>query len=432
MAYNTKNPETDPQNAAVFSYPNINMPATIWYHDHAMGMTRINVMSGLAGFYLVRDPGDTVAPLLPKGQYEVPLAIQDRIFNTDGSLWFPTEGNNPDVHPNWVPEFFGNTIMVNGLVWPNMDVDQGQYRFRLLDGSNARFYTLGFDNGMSFTQIGTDGGYLRAAVPRTQLTIAPGERADILVDFSNLAPGTKVILTNTANAPFPMGDSETNADPATTGQIMQFTVKNHQGFKPKKLPATLNPTLEGSSWPTLPSPTNTRELVLFEVLHPVTETPVMVTLEGQKYRNEISELPQLGSTEEWAIIDTTGDTHPIHTHLVQFQLVSRQEFDSDGYIEAWLAANDGLTPPFPDGHTTLHPDLTPFLGSKISPAPNELGWKDTIQMNPGEVTTIRLRFSPQDGSTSYPFDATAGPGYVWHCHIIDHEDNEMMRPYLVV
>jgi len=432
MTYHTELPTSD--NAAIFKYPNINNPATIWYHDHAMGMTRINVMAGLAGFYLIREPGDKVAPHLPSGQYEVPLAIQDRIFNPDGTLWFPTDGINPDVHPNWVPEFFGNTIMVNGLVWPNMNVDQGQYRFRLLDGSNARFYTLRFDNGgqtIPFTQIGTDGGYIQSAFTgMSTLTIAPGERADILVDFSNLAPNTKVLLLNTANAPFPDGSDENNADPATTGQIMQFTVTNHKGFSPKKLPDILNPTLKGS-FPTLPAPTNRRTLVLYEVQGD--NGPVMVTLEGQRYRNPVSELPVLGTTEEWTIVDTTMDTHPIHTHLVQFQLVSRQKFDSDAYTADWIAANAPETPPFPDDHPTVALNVKDYLTGVPEPATgNELAWKDTIQMNPGEVTTIRLRFSPQDGSPKYPFDATSEPGYVWHCHIIDHEDNEMMRPYVVV
>ncbi|MDD1676221.1 MAG: multicopper oxidase domain-containing protein [Methanomicrobiales archaeon] len=431
IAYNTATP-TD-SNAAIFSYPNINLPATIWYHDHAMGMTRLNVMGGLAGFYLVRQPGDKVAPMLPSGKYEVPLAIQDRIFNPDGTLFFPSVGNAPNTHPYWVPEFFGNTIMVNGLVWPNMNVDQGQYRFRLLDGSNARFYTLSFDNGMSFTQIGTDGGYIRSPVTMTSLTIAPGERADVLVDFSKLAPGTKVILKNTANAPFPDG-SEDNADPQTTGQIMQFTVTDHKGFKAKKLPDNLNPSLAGSSWPTLPTPTNKRTLVLYEIMADPTAPgePTMVTLEGQHYRADVSEKPLLGSTEEWTIVDTTGDTHPIHTHLAQFQLVSRQQFDPQ-YLSDWLALN----PQEADGtftNPTVHLDVTSYLtpGTLRTPASNELAWKDTIQMNPGEVTTFRIRFAPMDGSGNYPFDATEGPGYVWHCHIIDHEDNEMMRPYIVI
>jgi spore coat protein A len=205
----TTSTATDP-NSAVFHYPNAQPPTTLWYHDHALGLTRLNVLSGLAGFYLLRDPADSIAPLLPSGKYEMPLVIQDRSFYADGSLSFPSNGQNPTIHPYWREEFFGNTIIVNAKAWPNMNVDRGLYRFRLLDGSNARYYTLSFSNGMPFTMIGSDGGYLKALVTLTNLTIAPGERADVLVDFTNVTPGTKIILRNTANAPFPDGDPPTS------------------------------------------------------------------------------------------------------------------------------------------------------------------------------------------------------------------------------
>lgn len=417
--------ETIYANAAVYEYLNQQEPTTLWYHDHALGITRINVMSGLAGFYLLRDPSDEVAPKLPSGEYEVPLAIQDRSFNPDGSFYFPNVGNNPGTHPYWNPEFFGNTIMVNGLVWPNMNVKEGQYRFRLLDGSNARFYNLSFSNGMSFTQIGTDGGYLKGAATLTSLLIAPGERADILVDFSGLSPGTKIILQNDATSPYPSGDP---VDLNTTGQIIQFTVTADTGFVPQSLPAQLNPTLAGA-FPNLPSATKQRILTLTEVVNATNDAPLEILLDGQKWAAPVSELPGLGTTEEWVIVNPTMDTHPIHLHLVQFQLVQRQKIDDIAYFDTWMNLNG--EPPL--DHPTVNLDnLTDYLmGPPITPAPNEQGWKDTIQMNPGEVTTIRVRFATQNGS-DFPFDATKGPGYVWHCHIIDHEDNEMMRPYFVV
>ncbi len=422
MAYNSE--VGGLTNAAVYMYNNTQEPTTLWYHDHALGITRINVMSGLAGFYLLKDPADPVQALLPSGTYEVPLAIQDRSFNPDGSFFFDTVGLNPTIHPYWTPEFFGNTIMVNGLVWPNMNVTQGTYRFRLLDGSNARFYTMSFSNKMQFTQIGSDGGYLKSAVNLTELTMAPGERADILVDFSKLSIGTKVILQNTAKAPSPAG---TAADPQTTGQIMQFTVTAAGGPPFPALPVTLNPTLAGATYPTLPAPTVTRILTLQEVMGP--GGPLEILLDGQKWSAPISELPTLGTTEEWVIVNPTADTHPIHLHLVQFQLVNRQAFQVKKYQTAWMAAQGGMMPPLMN--PTVPVDPTPYLQGKIIlPTLNEQAWKDTIQMRPGEVTRIRVRFAAQDG-TAFPFDATSGPGYVWHCHIIDHEDNEMMRPYLV-
>jgi FtsP/CotA-like multicopper oxidase with cupredoxin domain len=420
--YNTYRP-ADP-NAAVYHYPNAQPATTLWYHDHALGMTRINVMSGLAGFYILRDHSDQIAPLLPSGKYEVPLAIQDRTFKTDGSFYFDSEGLNPDIHPYWNPEFFGNAIMVNGLAWPNMNVDQGQYRFRVLDGSNARFYTLAFSNMMPFTVIGTDGGYLKYSATMTKLTIAPGERYDILVDFSNLAPGTKVVLTNSAKAPYPTGKPPIGA---TTGQIMQFTVTSNKGFAPQSLPMILNPTLV-STFPTLPVPVKNRTLVLTEIMG--MEGPLEILLNGQKWSAPVSETPVLGTTEEWVIINPTADTHPIHLHLTQFQLVSRQRANAQEYYDDWVELNG--EPPFYT-ETPQELPVAPYLKGKVmGPQPQEMGWKDTVQMNPGEVTIIRVRFAPIDGSPSYPFDATYGPGYVWHCHIIDHEDNEMMRPYIVV
>ena len=412
-----------------YYYPNKQQSATLWYHDHALGITRLNVYAGLAGFYLLRDCSGPEGRLcLPKGKYEIPLVIQDRMFHTDGSLLFNNVGVNPDIHPYWVPEFFGDTIMVNGKVWPNLNVDRRQYRFRVLNGSNARFYHLKMSNGMTFTQIGTDGGFLPKPAELTSLLIAPGERADLLVDFSQIPPGTKIRLLNDANAPFPGGEG---ADPNTVGQIMQFTVPAdaRKPVKPRKLPDKLN------SLPLL-KPDRKRILTLNEVMGP--NGPTMVLLDGQMWSSVISETPRVGSTEEWVIANLTADTHPIHLHLVQFQLLNRQDFDASGYSIKWEEVN-GMAPLM---HPTIEVPVEPFLSPSgpIMPDDNELGWKDTVRMNPGQVTRIRVRFAPQDvpsggvkpGENLFPFDPTTEPGYVWHCHILDHEDNEMMRPYKVI
>ena len=452
---------------AVFYYPNMQPPTTLWYHDHALGITRINVLSGLAGFYILRDPTDTTEQMFTnagignKTKYDMPLVIQDRTFYTDGSFFFDTLGINPTIHPYWMPEFFGNTIMVNGKVWPFMKVDQGMYRFRLLDGSNARFYTLSFvakNKNLPFAVIGTDGGYLQtAATGLTELTIAPGERYDILIDFSGLKPGDTVLVKNTARAPFKGGaGGGTPPDPQTVGQVMQFVVTANLG-KTVQLPTTnLNPTLPGTTFPTLPAPgaVKKRILTLVEVMGPA--GPVEVLLDGQKWANAITEAPMLGDTEDWVIVNPTADTHPIHLHLVQFQIISRQPFRSGPYLTAWMTNNMPLMNPVTmmpplsgkpiwpgDGQTGLN-NLAPYLQkTPVLAGPGvfitEHGWKDTIQMNPGEVTTIRVRFKPIDWDIhqtgaplfGYQFDPTTGPGYVWHCHILDHEDNEMMRPYTV-
>ena len=427
--------------SAVYDYPNINPASTLWYHDHALGITRLNVMSGLAGFYFVRDPADLVGAVLPSGKYDMPLVFQDRSFLTDGSFNFPSLGVQPAVHPYWVPEFFGDTIMVNGLVWPNMDVDQGVYRFRLLDGSNARFYTISFvanpgtatETILPFTQIASDGGYLAAAVPLTQLTFAPGERVEILVDFSGVAAGTKILLKNTANENFPFG---LPVNPNTVGQLMQFTVTANAGLAAPVLPAQLNPTLP--IFPTLLPARVTRILTLVEVLDPVTGVPLELLVDGQQWIVPAYEIATVGDTEEWWVFNPTADSHPIHTHLVQFQVISRQAFNPKTYFADWLALNGG-TLPFTAPTQNL-PSLYKYIrGVATGPPLGEQGWKDTVMMHPGEVTQIRLRFAPVEapisgagaptpGLNPYPFDPTVHPGYVYHCHILDHEDNEMMRP----
>lgn len=407
-----------------FVYPNEQPVTTLFYHDHALGETRLNVQAGLAGFYLIRDSHDPIAPRLPSGKFELPIAIQDRSFNTDGSIFYPQVGPNPTVHPYWVPEFFGNTIMVNGKLWPNQKVERRQYRLRLVNGSNARFYNLSFSNGQSFTQIGSDGGYLSAPVVITHLLLAPGERADLLVDFSGLPLGTYVILQNDAPTPFPTGDP---VDPNTTGQIMRFAVVGAgPAHPPQPLPSVLN------SIPKLTADSPSRTLTLNEVQGQ--NGPLAVLLNGQTFAAPVSELPRVGATEEWIVANLTADTHPIHLHLVQFQVVSRQTFDAAQYTVDWTALNG--EPPL--NHPTIPLDVGPYLqNSPIGPDANESGWKDTVRMNPGEVTRILVRFAPTNapptmpGTNLYPFDPTDAPGYVWHCHILEHEDNEMMRPYLI-
>ena len=410
----------------VSRYPNSQLPTTLWYHDHALGITRLNVLAGLAGFYILRARDDEVEALLPHGRYEIPLVIQDRSFNEDGSLFFPSVGVNPMVHPYWVPEFNGNAITVNGRTWPNLNVKRRQYRFRILNGSNARFYNLNLSGIMPFTQIGSEGGYLPSPVVLDEILSAPAERADVLVDFSNLPVGTTVIMRNTARAPFPTGDPP---DLDTVGQIMQFTVVAGRRVEPIPLPPTL------ARIPELVPNAPARTLTLNEVMG--LGGPLEVLLNGQHWRSVISEMPRVGSTEDWEIVNLTADTHPIHLHLVQFQLASRQAFDAARYASDWTLLNG--EPPLMD--PTIALGIGPYVTLPPEPpADNETGWKDTVRANPEQVTRIRVRYAPQDADLSeavpginlYPFDPTYGPGYVWHCHILDHEDNEMMRPYRVI
>jgi spore coat protein A, manganese oxidase len=426
---------TDP-NAAVYYYPNAQEPTALWYHDHALGLTRLSVYSGLAGYYFIRDPKDPIAPLLPSGVNEVPLIIQDRTFLTDGTMYYPSNGYYPNyeppasnltfMNPYSLLGMVGNTIMVNGKVWPNMNINQGQYRFRLLDASNTRFYNITFSNNMPFIVIGSDGGYQKSPVQVTSKIFSPGERVDILVDFSKVTAGEKIILKN--NALWNISSPKYPNQPQTIGQIMQFTIANSKGFESKTLPTTLNPTLTGD-YPNLPSPSKTRILTIGEdIVTNGPAWPLSVYLDGQDWTAPVSETPQLGSTEDWVFVNTF-DTHNIHLHVVQFQIVSRQNYNVTQYWKDWTALNGAAAPL---NHTTQNvPSLEPYLlGQPIPASESEQGWKDTLILYSRQIVTIRVRFAPQDGS-AYPFDATSGPGYVWHCHILEHEDMTMMRPYVL-
>jgi FtsP/CotA-like multicopper oxidase with cupredoxin domain len=413
-----------------FNYYNTQEPATIWFHDHALGLTRLNVMAGLAGFYLLRDPAIEGPMNLPSGPYEIPLVIQDRSFNIDGSLWYPTVGINPTIHPKWIPEFFGNVMLVNGKVWPFLTVEQRKYRFRMLNGCNARFLELRLidpltgNPGPEFWQIGGDDGYLPAPVllndplnpASPRLIFGPGERADVIIDFSEVPVGTNLLLRNSAKAPYPKG---TAADPQTTGQVMQFRVVAASGPDNSSITANHAPL-------TFPTPDRIRTLTLNELDGPL--GPVGAFLDGKPFTGTATELPVLGTTEVWEIVNLTADSHPIHLHFVPFTLLNRQNFQVTQYARAYSLAN-----PVIPSMSTATPPITPYLkGAPIPPNLNEVGWKDTYQCPPGMVTRFIIRFTPQDGVSPFAFDPTSGPGYVWHCHILEHEENDMMRPLIPV
>jgi len=398
----------------VFDYNNSQPATTLWYHDHAFGITRLNVYMGLAGFYIIQDPLNEPQNL-PQGMYEIPIVIQDRMFNPDGSLLYPDEGINPTIHPFWIPEFFGNTILVNGKVWPYLNVEPRKYRFRLLNGSNARFYNLKLAHGLTFMQIGTDGGYLEAPVKMNHLLLAPGERADVIVDFSRMAVGTQILMSNNAKAPYPSGEVP---DPNTVGEIMQFRIIPLSSPDTSSIPSSLNQITRYSN------ATVTRTLTLNEVEE--NGEPSGAFLDGKEWGTDVTELPHQGDTEIWELVNLTGDAHPIHLHLVQFQLLNRQKFNVRKYLEDYEELN-----PIIPAEETINPPVANYLqGPPKDPEANEMGWKDTYKVFPGDVTRFIIRFAPygEEAITPFPFEVSAEPGYEWHCHILEHEDNEMMRP----
>jgi spore coat protein A len=390
-------------------YPNDQPASTLWYHDHAIGITRLNVYSGLAGFYLIRDPEEDSLNL-PRGVYEIPLMIQDRSFSADGSLLYPPAPNG--THPVWMQEFFGNAICVNGKATPFLEVEPRKYRFRMVNGSNSRFYHLtlvpadaaGKPIGKSadsppFRQIGTDGGLLPAPLSTHYLIFSPGERFDVVIDFSEHS-GMNFALVNDAPAPYARGGEIVPTD------VMLFKVtKPLAGKDTSSLPDTLVP------W----SPMNPAHAVRERTLS-LTEMDrqsdgyTMIGLLGQKHWDDpITEDPKAGSMEIWSFANTTGDVHPMHIHQVQFQVLNRQSFDAKTYLDSGKVV---------------------FTGIPMPPESNERpAWKDTIKTYSGYITRVIAKFDLPAGTVAKPGDEFR---YVWHCHVLEHEDNEMMRPYKIV
>jgi spore coat protein A len=390
-------------------YPNDQAATALWYHDHALGITRLNVYAGLAGFYLIRDSEEDSLNL-PSGAYEIPLMIQDRSFAADGSLLYPPAPNG--THPVWMQEFFGNTICVNGKATPFLEVEPRKYRFRMVNGSNSRFYHLtlvpadasGKPSGKPadappFIQIGSDGGLLPRPLHLHYLIFSPGERFDIVIDFSE-HKGASLALINDAPAPYARGGEIVPSD------VMLFKVtKPLSSADTSSVPDTLVP------FSPLDAAHAVRERILnlTEMDRPSDGYTMIGLLDNKHWDDPITEDPRAGSTEIWSFANTTGDVHPMHLHLVQFQVLNRQPFDTKTYLQTGKLI---------------------FTNIPIPPESNERpAWKDTIKTYSGYVTRVIARFDLPAGIVPKPGEEFR---YVWHCHVLEHEDNEMMRPYKIV
>ena len=367
-----------PGQSATSYYPNQQEAATLFYHDHAMGITRLNAAAGLTGVYLIRDNFEDELNL-PKGAYEIPLVIFDRSFRPDGEIYYPVSGK---TGAPWVSEYYGSAILVNGKIFPYLEVEPRKYRFRLLNSSNGSFYRLIFSADQSFTsegitfhQIGSEQGFLEAPAQINMLIIGPGERADIIVDFSGHTGREIFLRTHVA-------------------MVMQFRVSGKKTADPSSLPVKLRPV------PPIPpsAAVLTRELTLADHQNRLGRSNIML-LNGAHWNMPVTEKPVLNSTEIWSFLNLTDDSHPIHLHLVRFQILDRRPFDLAVYQLTRKVV---------------------FTGPPVALTPNELGWKDTVRVDPMTVTRIIVKFEGFAGR------------YVWHCHMLEHEDNEMMRPYEVV
>jgi spore coat protein A, manganese oxidase len=360
-----------PGHSAVYHYPNRQDATMLWYHDHAMGIERLNQYAGLFGLFLIRDDVED-ALHLPRGLYEVPIVLCDRLLRETGQLIYPTSGN-PEAP--WVPEVNGDAMLVNGKLFPYLEVEPRLYRFRVLNASNSRFFYLSLSGDRTFHQIGTDQGLLPAPVPIKRAKLAPAERADLLVDFSGAA-GEELILQNLMYS------------------LVQFRVAaGMTTARSAPLPATLRPVTKIAE----SSATKRRTLTLNEYMDKKTHTHFML-LNGAHWRDAVTEKPRLDTVEIWELVNLTEDTHPIHLHLVRFQILDRQAFDRDQYVTSGKM----------------------LVNARVPPEPDEAGWKDTVRAYPSMITRIIARFEGYAGR------------YLWHCHLLEHAANEMMRPFEVV
>jgi spore coat protein A len=360
------------------------------------------VYAGLAGFYLLTDNNEQQLQAdnkLPAAAYDMGLAIQDRMFTTDGQLYYPSAPEEEEQpSPSILPEFFGNFILVNGKTWPVLEVEPRQYRFRMLNGSDSRFYNLFMAGNINFWQIGSDQGLLTSPVQMNQMLLGPGERKEVIIDFSDpVLWGQTIILRNNAKSPYPKGET---VDPKTTGQIMAFRVNKPLNTN---IPLTVLPTTFHSPITALVQSGPTRKLLLFETEDEFDRIkPMLGTIDGgaMNFEDPVTENIRLNDTEVWEFYNTTADAHPIHIHLVKFQVISRQKF------KGTLDEQTGKL-------TNIH-----LLGQPQLNSVDKDGWKDTYVMIPGEVTRVIAKFDL--------------PGrYEWHCHILSHEDHDMMRPLMV-
>lgn len=383
-----------------YHYDNDQEAATLWYHDHTLGITRLNVYAGMAGFYLLTDENEQglkAQNRLPHAEHDLGIVIQDRMFTANGQLYYPSAAPVSGApEPSVLPEFFGNFILVNGAIWPVLEVEPRLYRFRFLNGSDSRFYNLFLSNSAPFSQIGSDAGLLPAPVTSSQMLLGTGERKDVLIDFTGMA-GQTIILKNNAKTPFPKGSTP---DPLTTGRIMAFRVS--KPFDPG-YPLITPPAMLRSEITPLQTTKPPRKLVLFEAMddHGRLQPKLGTYEEGvMDYHMPVTENVALGDVEVWEIYNETMDAHTIHLHLVAMQLLNRQKF---------MATVDPVNG---------KPSNVKLIGHPKQPGAGESGWKDTYIMYPGEVTRVIAKFDRKGL-------------YAWHCHILSHEDHEMMRPYRI-
>ena len=448
----------------------------LWYHDHAMPITRLNVYGGLAGGYLLRDQWDTGLPDnplgLPAGEYELPLIMQEKIMNADGSASMRSTPIVPQGH--WEGGAVGDVGVVNGKIWPTAEVARGLYRLRMVNAASFSNWILHLSKPLDMWVIGMEGGLMPAPAKVERFRLAPGERADVLVDFSTLEPGETVELLNAE----PAAPQAAQIGARRLPNLMRFratTARGHGG----PIPATLRGgALQPAALAPLARPSAVRNVSLSQPSD-LRIPPSMMSLNNLRWTTDQIEMPRQGSLEMWNIVNATPDPHPIHIHLVHFRVLGRQAINTLA-----MAAHH----PQPPTGIKWTPDPDPYVvGPVRQPEPWEAGMKDTVIADPNSVTRILIYFPTADelgfdpdatfpAAVTLPGDVAGhgagvaygdhgGPephgaapgidrfggdyigsiappaahhrsdtlqGYVWHCHILDHEDHDMMLPYRTV
>ena len=425
-----------PGRSITHHFPNEQHAGHLWYHDHAMGITRLNVYAGLAGQYFLRDEFDTGRegnPLgLPAEEYEMPLILQEKIFTADGHQ---SVRSTPIVpQGSWEGGAVGDVGVVNGKVWPRMNVARGLYRFRIINAGSYSVWNLHFSNGMHFAVIGNEHGLLDAPVRTTSFRLSPGERIDVLVDFTGFREGDAVELINDEQPPFQAAMLGEVAMPV----FCRFVADSRRGFIGTVPNSLRGGARQPSALPPLEVPTVIRTVTVSQP-YALRLPPAIMSLNNLRFDSTDIEMPRQGTVEQWDIVNITPDPHPIHLHLVMFRILGRAPLKTLEYQAAH--------PQPPIGYKWT-PTADGFLGGPmIGPAPWESGWKDTVRIDGGTVTRIIVRFptaeelgfdpdalfSPDD--PAHPGHHTAAQqiqGYVWHCHILDHEDHDMMLKYRTV
>jgi FtsP/CotA-like multicopper oxidase with cupredoxin domain len=491
-----------------YTYANSQFPTLLWYHDHTYGITRLNILAGLVGLYIIK-PGPAVAAAaavaasrseehdqdetprpynwLPTKNFEWSLVLADKQFFPNGSINFPNIGDSPKNHPNWCSEYYGDTILVNGKIWPYVRVHaQSKYRFRLLNSANARVFVLSLSNPrVSFVQIGTDGGLLEKPQTVSSITISPAERVDFILDFSPLPVGSEVVMNNSGAAPYPSPSQ--SLSPVSTKAVMKFIVvkddsaasqqQKHHDQKKQDSAASYeqqrnhdqkhdSPTYSHEHQQKLPPvaaagsfmddhqnlapiPSILRKpdphMSIKDAHWRVTNMTEMDDDQGNPIRDlqnnstwtsPLLIVPVVGSTEVWEFINLTPDAHPMHIHLIQFHFLNQQSFNLSLYLAGGCTFHDRADvddvhdddDQFHHHHNRSEFSRSCYTEEAKGPLPNQIGWKDTMLAWPGNVTRIVIKWTSQNGG-HFPFNPTSGPGYVWHCHISDHEDNDMLRPF---